>query len=164
MMKEKMKVGRKLTELHPVIKKLQWKATETNILVLNAPASYEKVIEAFNGKVDKEVLEGKYGFVQVFGTSYEEISNLSKSVVPVLKEDALLWLCYPKKSSKVFKGTDCSRDNVAEVLAHEGFEPVRNIAIDEDWSALRFRRVENIKKMVRKFAHTEAGKERTSDQ
>ncbi|WP_391118049.1 hypothetical protein [Psychrobacillus sp. L3] len=54
--------------------------------------------------------------------------------------------------------------NLTEILANEGFEPVRNIAIDEDWSALRFRKVENIKKMVRKFAHTEVGKERTNDQ
>ncbi len=30
-----------------------------------------------------------------------------------------------------------------------GFEGVRQVAIDEDWSALRFRRVEYIKRMTR---------------
>ena len=30
-----------------------------------------------------------------------------------------------------------------------GFEPVRMVAIDEDWSALRFRRAEFIKTMTR---------------
>ena len=49
-----------------------------------------------------------------------------------------------------------ARHNVA-VGAH-GFEPVRMVAIDEDWSALRFRRVEHIKTMTRSFALTEAGK------
>ncbi|WP_391205045.1 hypothetical protein [Psychrobacillus sp. L4] len=53
---------------------------------------------------------------------------------------------------------------MTEILANEGFEPVRNIAIDEDRSALRFGRVENIKKMVRKFTYTKVRKERTNDQ
>lgn len=153
-----------MSGIHPILKKIQWKETGKAVLVLNAPVSYEETTTAFEGRVDKEVVEEKYEFVQVFGTSNEEVSTLSKSVVHVLGEDGLLWLCYPKKSSKVYKGSDCSRDTVAKVLANEGFEPVRNVAIDEDWSALRFRKVENIKKMVRKFAHTEVGKERTNDQ
>mgnify|MGYP005835701873 CR=1 FL=1 len=37
-------------------------------------------------------------------------------------------------------------------------EPVRQVAIDEDWSALRFRRVEYIKTMTRSFAMTLEGK------
>ncbi len=45
-------------------------------------------------------------------------------------------------------------------LGAAGFEPVRMVAIDEDWSALRFRRVEHIKKMTRSFAMTDAGKEK----
>ena len=34
-----------------------------------------------------------------------------------------------------------------------GFEPVRMVAIDEDWSALRFRRAEFIKTMTRPQEH-----------
>jgi hypothetical protein len=34
--------------------------------------------------------------------------------------------------------------------------------LNEDWSALRFRRVEFIKKMTRSFAMTEEGKKKTS--
>ena len=34
-------------------------------------------------------------------------------------------------------------------MGDAGFEPVRMVAIDEDWSALRFRRVEFIKTMNR---------------
>lgn len=153
-----------MSEIHPILKKLQWKESGKAVLIVNAPKEYEEVVKAFEGRVDKEVTAETYSFVQVFGTTNEEVSILSKSVVPSLEEDALFWLCYPKKSSKVYKGSDCSRDTVAKVLAEEGFEPVRNIAIDEDWSALRFRKVEHIKKMVRKFAHTEVGKERTNDQ
>ena len=153
-----------LTEVHPLLKKLQWKETGSAVLILNAPSSYREIAQSFQGRVDQEVREEAYPFIQVFGTSKMEIMTLAKSVVNSLEDDGLLWLCYPKKSSKVYKGSDCSRDIVAQVLAEEGYEPVRNIAIDEDWSALRFRKVEKIKKMARKFAHTEVGKERTHDQ
>lgn len=47
------------------------------------------------------------------------------------------------------------------MLGGNGFEPVRAVAIDEDWSALRFRKVEFIKKMTRGFAISEEGKRRT---
>jgi hypothetical protein len=46
------------------------------------------------------------------------------------------------------------------VLGHEGFEPVRMVAIDDDWSAKRFRRVSFIKNMTRpkNYRLTERGK------
>ncbi len=45
-------------------------------------------------------------------------------------------------------------------MAERNYEPVTMIAIDEDWSALRFRQIENIKTMSRKFAISNKGKER----
>jgi len=153
-----------MSETHPVVKKLQYKDQGQPVLIVNAPKAYDEVIRSFNGEVHKEIQNETYEFVQVFGTTNEELRALAVSASRVADEDGLLWLCYPKKSSKTYKGSDCSRESVAGLLAEEGFEPVRQIAIDEDWSALRFRKVENIKKMVRKFAVTELGKKRTEQQ
>ena len=46
-----------------------------------------------------------------------------------------------------------------------GYELVSGVSINEDWSAMRFRKVEHIKKMVRLAAGTltDAGKKRTAD-
>ena len=55
---------------------------------------------------------------------------------------------------------DFNRDNGWTRLGELGFEPVRQVAIDDDWSALRFRRVGFIKTMTRSFAMTEEGKAR----
>lgn len=150
-----------MSEINPIIKKLQFKDHGQPVLIVNAPKAYDEVIASFEGKVHKEAANDDYEFVQVFGTSNEELQTLARNVVSIVKEDGLLWLCYPKKSSKLFKGSDCSRDIVAGLLADDGYEPVRQIAIDEDWSALRFRKPERIKSMVRKFAVTEQGKQRT---
>ena len=63
------------------------------------------------------------------------------------------------KTSKRFK-CDFSRDTDWAVLGERSFEPLRLVAIDEDWSALRFRRVEFIKTTTRSFAMTKAAKEK----
>ncbi len=43
------------------------------------------------------------------------------------------------------------------------FEPVSQVSIDDDWSAMRFRHVDNINAMKRKTAATEKGKERIKE-
>ena len=150
-----------MQELSPIIKKLQFKDKGQSVLILNAPEAYENVMESFTGELHTTEKLESYEFVQVFGTSNESLQRAARTAVNVLSEDGLLWLCYPKKSSKKYKGSLCSRDTVAGLLAQEGFEPVRQIAIDEDWSALRFRQVDKIKTMTRDFAVTEKGLDRT---
>ncbi|WP_100407749.1 DUF3052 domain-containing protein [Bacillus solitudinis] len=149
-----------MSEQIAIIKKLQLKDQSKPILIINAPKEYGEVINAFEAEVHKELGLDSYPFVQVFGTSNEEIQTYAKKGSEVVEEDGLLWLCYPKKSSKTYKGSNCSRETVATLLADEGFEPVRQVAIDEDWSALRFKPVDKIKKMIRKSAVTEKGKQR----
>lgn len=146
---------------NPVIRKLQLKEQSRPVLVLNAPEEYKDVAAAFEGGAHTEPVADAYSFVQVFGASNAAIQAAAREALRVLEEDGLLWLCYPKKTSKRYKGSDCSRESVAVLLADEGYEPVRQIAIDDDWSALRFRHVDRIKTMVREFAVTETGKRRT---
>ena len=58
--------------------------------------------------------------------------------------DPILWFAYPKGTSKKLT-CDFNRDTGWARLAAAGFDTVRSIAIDEDWTALRFRRNEYIK-------------------
>ncbi|PKR77683.1 DUF3052 domain-containing protein [Halalkalibacillus sediminis] len=151
-----------MTELHPVIKKLQFKLQQEPVLVLNAPESYkQEVVPHFPEEVHLNPEKERYPFIQVFGENNEEIARFAKLAVEHLALNGILWLCYPKKSSKKYKGSDASRDSVGSMLSTDGFEPVRQIAIDDDWSALRFRKTDQIKNMKRKFAVTEEGKKRT---
>jgi hypothetical protein len=154
-----------VSEVSPLLKKLNFKDQGQPVLIMNAPKAYDEIKAIFEGEVHQDVIEQMtYDFVQVFGSSNEELKTLAKRAAGYVKDDGLLWLCYPKKSSKSFKGSDCSRDTVTGMLSEEGFEPVRQIAIDEDWSALRFREPDKIKKMVRSFAVTEVGKKRTEQE
>lgn len=149
-----------MSEALELLKKLNFKDKGQAVLVLHAPEAYGDTVAAFQGPVHTSPQQETYEFAQAFGTSNAGLQARARELAAVAAEDGLVWLCYPKKTSKVYKGSDCSRESVATLLADEGFEPVRQIAIDDDWSALRLRRVENIKSMTRKSAVTAQGKER----
>lgn len=75
--------------------------------------------------------------------------------------DAVVWVAYPKQSSKRHK-SEFNRDTGWARFGELGFEPVRQAAIDEDSPTLRLRRGEHIQKMTRAFAMTAEGKQKAS--
>jgi hypothetical protein len=81
-------------------------------------------------------------------TTPEQVDALAPTLALKVEGDAIVWFAYPKGTSKRYK-SQIGRDNGWNVLGHEGFEPVRMVAIDEDWSAKRFRRAGFIKNMTR---------------
>lgn len=145
-------------------KKLNLK-TQSPILILNDPESFGEALQALETGVEvhHELKADAYEFVMAFVLQQQAINKAIEQLAPVLNGDATIWFCYPKKSSKRYT-CDFNRDTGWEILGKHGLEGVRQVAIDEDWSALRFRKVEFIKKMIRKksFAMTKAGKAKTS--
>lgn len=149
--------------MKPVFKKMQFKSHD-KILVLNAPIEFKKNLEDMSGLTsihDSLAVKEAYDFVLIFVKSCSEIQHYAEAVKTALNEDALLWLAYPKKSSKKYQ-SDISRDDGWQPLGDLGFEGVRQIAIDEDWSAVRFRDARFIKTMSRdkKRAMSKEGKEK----
>lgn len=144
-----------------VFKKMNFKDSPT-VVVINAPASFESNIEIMKEWAifyrNLSLVEST-NFIIAFCTMQHEVDAVAVEAATKLVGDGLLWFAYPKGTSKKFT-CDFNRDTGWEILGQLGFEPVRAVAIDNDWSALRFRRVEYIKKMTRSFAMTEVGKEK----
>ena len=147
----------------PLFKKMNLK-DQKEILVLNTPSSFDKELKALKGvKVLKSTAGLKeIDFAIAFVIKEAEINKAMRSFAKLAKGDAVVWFAYPKGSSKRYK-SEVNRDDSWAIVGKEGFEPVRMVAIDEDWSALRVRRVEFIKKMTRKAEHamTAEGKRKT---
>ena len=122
---------------------------QAEIVVLNAPASFEPELKSLKGvSVRRDAKGGDIGFSLAFVMTQKEVDTLAPQVARQAKGDAIVWFAYPKGSSKRYK-SQINRDNGWAVMGDAGFEPVRMVAIDEDWSAVRFRRVEFIKTMNR---------------
>lgn len=137
----------------PTFQKLNLKDQKT-ILVLNAPESFEPELKALRGiTVQRDVKSASpIEFSLAFVTTQKEVDTLGKTIAKKVKGDAVVWFAYPKGSSKNYK-SEINRDSGWKVLGDAGFEPVRMVAIDEDFSAVRFRRVEFIKTLTRGKEH-----------
>ena len=116
------------------------------ILVLNAPESVEAEIARLPVTSIHRSLKGlrDVRFSLAFVTRQNEVDTLAPQLAARAKGDAALWFAYPKGTSKRFK-CDFNRDTGWSALTQAGFDTVRSIAIDEDWTGLRFRRKEFIK-------------------
>lgn len=148
--------------MSPLFKKLNL-TTQKQIHVLNAPQSFETELATLEGVTVKRSVSGSVSFGIAFVVTEAELASASTKLVAACEGDAVLWMAYPKGSSKKYK-CEFNRDSGWPTLGAAGYEPVRMVAIDEDWSALRFRRVEHIKSMSRKPAGaiSEAGKRKAS--
>lgn len=150
--------------MNPIFAKLNYKA-QPEIAVINAPDEFLTVVEKMQPLAtivtDSEQIRAGI-FAVAFVKTQQEVDVMSQALAEKLNGDGILWLAYPKGSSKKYK-CGFNRDTGWATLGKLGFEPVRQVAIDDDWSALRFRRVEYIKKMTRHQdgALTVAGKEKT---
>jgi hypothetical protein len=118
---------------------------EREIVVLDAPASFEAELQALRRvKVVRTLVAVKrVTFALAFATQKSQVDSLSKTLASKASGDAILWFAYPKGSSRRFK-CDFNRDNGWEIIRDCGWDCVRQVAIDADWSALRFRREEFI--------------------
>jgi hypothetical protein len=137
--------------------------TQDAIHVLNAPESFEPELAALQGVTVKRSVVGTSAFAMAFVITQAQLDAASRKLAAACTGDTVLWMVYPKGASKKYK-CEFNRDSGWPVLGAAGFEPVRMVAIDADWSALRFRRVEHIKSMTRSpgGAISKAGKRKTT--
>jgi len=131
----------------PLFNKLNL-GTQAEIHVLNAPPSFEPELLALQGVAVRRSLSAGAQFAMAFVVTQAELDAASTKLARACTGDAVLWMVYPKGSSKKYR-CEFNRDSGWPTLGAAGFEPVRMVAIDEDWSALRFRRVEYILTMAR---------------
>jgi len=131
-----------------LFKKLNLK-DQTTIHVLNAPASFEPELAALKGVTVKRSVAGTSTFALAFAITQAELDAVSKQLAAACAGDAVLWMAYPKGTSRKYK-CEFNRDSGWVTLRAAGFDTVRMVAIDPDWSALRFRRVAHIGNLTRR--------------
>ncbi len=115
-------------------------------LILNAPGGYFEALGDLppNTALATEPDGRSFDVVQVFVHNKAEVDSLAPIAIDGIKHDGLLWMTYPKKSSKI--KTDITRDIGWEAVNAKGLEIVAAISIDDTWSGLRFRPSEKVKR------------------
>lgn len=126
-----------------LIKKLQIKESGS-VLLLNLPGALSPLAGSLDLGKDHSRGEKPYDLIMVFSLSITQAEESIKESIGSLAEDGLYWFCYPKKSSKNYS-SDLNRDLSWPLFEAYGFRPVRQISLNDDWSAIRVREQSRIR-------------------
>ena len=124
-----------------LFQKLNLKA-QNPILIASAPTSFAAEAAAVSQltTVHTEAApDTRYTFTLTFAVTQAELLPRAQALLDRTSPEAILWFAYPKQTSKAYR-SDLNRDILWKVLEPLGLSPNRQIAIDDDWSALRFKR------------------------
>lgn len=133
-----------------LLKKLNYRDQE-RICIINGNNGFIKDIKRARPsvRIDKEIdPKYLYSFFLVFIKKESEIRETAPQSIHNLSEDGILWFAYPRQGSKTAE-PDISRDKGWDLVSAHGFKPVRQVSIDDNWTALRFRDERFIKKKKR---------------
>jgi len=126
--------------------KIGYKAGQA-VLLLNLP---DGLADPFDGvehtvaQVTKPKLgKRQFDLVLAFTRDQSQLAGAAAVVLGALRDDAKLWLAYPKKSGAI--KTDLTRDVGWEPMFAAGYIVVAIAAVDGTWSAVRFRPKELVK-------------------
>jgi len=112
--------------------KLQLKPNQ-RVAILGAPEGVE--IDLPTGALRTPSSDGADAII-VFVRTADELAARGAPAIAAARADRLTWVAYPKAGQL---GTDLNRDVLARLVSRHDVRPVRQVAIDDVWSALRFR-------------------------
>jgi len=116
-----------------ITEKLQVKGART-LAIIQAPDAFAVTASAPLAAAD---------VVLAFVSHKAELTGRLPEVLAGMRANAIFWLAYPKLTSKLAKDIYCdlNRDYIRALAPEHGLDTVSQIAIDDDWSALRLKRV-----------------------
>jgi hypothetical protein len=134
--------------LSPLAKKLRFEQN-FRVAILNAPAGYLATLSPAPADLHTEIQPDElFDAVQLFVSGVEELQALGPAAIRAVKGEGLLWITYPK-GGKTRGVTDLpatpswvKTDVLGEITSQTGYKPVAFVKIDDNWTALRFKRVE----------------------
>ena len=81
----------------------------------------------------------RFDFVLLFATNSKELEPSWKQIIPALKNDAVFWVAYPKKSSGIPSDLAGMSSGGWTVYAGSPWQPVAAASIDDAWTGIRFK-------------------------
>jgi len=129
--------------LPTLFEKLQLK-DEKNLLIQGLPSTIEKQFAkvSFAKNVTPLLKIRKIDFALIFALNQSQLNSILSEVLPALQPAAKLWIAFPKVTSKIV--SDLNRHCTWNYLRLNGFESEELVVLDYVWSALQFKRAEDL--------------------
>lgn len=115
------------------------------ILLVNAPVNYPELLAPLPHDAKLiSVPDGTFDVIQLFVTKRKELKRDLEWLQSHLRTDTIFWITYPKKSSGIV--SDLEMMQSWEETSFYGLSTVSAAAINDTWTALRFRPAEQVKR------------------
>src|SRR5215471_13796028 len=121
--------------MSPLARKLLIKPG-SRVALVNPPAGYAERLQPLPDDAELVDIEPGLDVLQVFVQDRAALDQAAPALRSV-RDGGLLWVCYPKGGRKA--GTDLNRDLLWAAMGEQGLTGVTLVAVDETWSAMRFR-------------------------
>lgn len=119
----------------PLAKKLGIK-TGLRVLLVGAPEHYASLLDPLpDGVRFVTSMNASIDLAHVFTADQTALSHQLRTFRQALKPDAIVWVSWPKKASKVPSTVD--EDVIRALALPLGFVDVKVCAVDEVWSGLK---------------------------
>ncbi|MGL1888637.1 MAG: DUF3052 domain-containing protein [Reichenbachiella sp.] len=120
-----------------LFKKLGIKS-ESEILVLNTPKSYLGFFTDFpnNVLISEDQSNQQFEFIHLFVSTVKELENLYTVAKTSLKKNGVLWISWPKKTSKI--ETELDKFMIMKYGLDNGLVDTKVASIDNNWSGHKF--------------------------
>ena len=131
-------------EASKLSKKLLIKAAQ-RILLVNPPVNYPELLTPLpHNAILITVPEGTFDVIQLFVINKAELKRDLKWLQSHFSKDTVFWITYPKKSSGI--PSDLEMMQSWDETTIYGLSGVSAAAINDTWTALRFRPAEQVKR------------------
>ncbi len=109
-----------------------------SVFVINPPSDYAELVGGLPPGTTV-VRHRPADVVHLFARDQVELAEHGVEAIAAVKPGGMVWISYPKGGA-----SDLKRDVLHDAI--DGWEPVSQIAVDETWSAMRFRPSEDVGK------------------
>ena len=108
----------------------------SHVLLVDAPKNFLSLLEPLPaGVVFESRASPGVDVAHIFITRKEELAKHLTVVRTLLRTNAVLWVSWPKKASRV--ATTVTEDTIREIALPLGFVDVKVCAVDDVWSGLK---------------------------
>ena len=119
----------------PLAKKLGIKPG-AQVCILDAPGDYRRLVTPLpDGVTLVTRLDESADTIHLFATRRAKLGVILQRCVARMRQDAALWVSWPKRSSKV--DSDITEDTIRSLALPMGLVDVKVCAVDDTWSGLK---------------------------
>jgi hypothetical protein len=108
----------------------------SELAVFNVPEAYDELFKPMpeGVRMVREITH-KTDVIHIFSSKRVDLISLLESSLEKMNPDAIIWVSWPKKSSRV--QTDITEDTIRGIALPMGLVDIKVCAIDETWSGLK---------------------------